>query len=93
MGRIVLNQRESRITIVEGWVLPPAEVPTPGAKAIPSRTKFTDKQMEKVSKCENTQYLFDVGYLVLGEQVPDKETEKAPDAPPPAADPVPEKRK
>jgi hypothetical protein len=93
MGRIVLNHRESRITIVEGWVLPPAEVPHPGAKPVPSRTKFTDKQMAKVNECQHTQHLFEVGYLALGEQVPDKEPEKVPDAPPPAADPVPEKRK
>lgn len=92
MGRIVLNHRPSRITIVDGFVLPPAEEPHTGAPLKPSRTKFTSAQMVKVEKCENTQLLFDAGILVLGEEVPDREpTDAAPH--PPAADPVEDKKK
>jgi hypothetical protein len=88
MGRIVLNHRESRITVVDGLILPPAEVPHVGATPIPSKTKFTSAQMALVNKCPHTQHLFGVpGYLELGEEVPDE------DAPAPAPAALAEKKK
>jgi len=86
MGRIVLNHRESRITVVDGLILPPAEVPHLGATPIPSKTKFTTAQMALVNKCPHTQHLFGVpGYLELGDEVPDEE--------PVVPAPVPEAKK
>lgn len=86
MGRIVLNHRESRITVVDGLVLPPAEVAHVGAVPVPSKTKFTTAQMALVNKCQHTQHLFSVpGYLELGEEVPDED--------PPAPAPAPAEKK
>lgn len=63
------------MTIVNGWILPPADVQKTDLGNIiePSRTAFTDEQVEKIKACPHTSHYFHrkVGILVWGETLPD----------------------
>lgn len=77
MGRYVLNRRESLVQITEGWMLEPSVVrvsEVEGKIVIPSRTKFTSEQVEKIKADANTMLLFKSAYLAWGEEVPDDES-------------------